>query len=117
MFPDPLKRSKQRTSAQVQLEVPIQTKLSAEMELMQIPVRWKRAKITARLEWEEWGAAGLGAIIQDMGYYPHGSFFFSNLRTLRSRCLPRLHRLWCFGSFIGTSLSGNLRFGFENRSY
>ena len=50
MIRDPFERLEKRASAQLQIEVPIQTKLPIEMKVMHIPVRWKRAKITARFE-------------------------------------------------------------------
>ena len=57
MFRDPLKRWEERTSPQFQLEVPIQTTLPVELRGIRFPSTIEGAKLTARLEWAEWGAA------------------------------------------------------------
>jgi hypothetical protein len=53
MFRDPLKRWEERTSAQLQLEVPIQTTLPVELRGIRFPSTIEGAKLTTRSEWEE----------------------------------------------------------------
>ena len=57
MFRDPLKRWERRTSAQLQLEVPIQTTLPVELRGIRFPNTIEGAKLTTRLEWGESDAA------------------------------------------------------------